>query len=315
MQGEFVTRSSAGLIVLLLALPAHAQVTGCGVNYSLFYNQVGAEPDANPAGIYATLRLSTSGTGDLESANVTTPNGNVIPLQSLDTVFYSTAGFSMESEMFDAYPEGEYIFSGSGGVLESVDITFVRPSQPLWSHEVPAFSPETVEAAQNVDPGSDLTLYFNSWTSDPEANEKYGILYIFDYQHGNALVYWAGFDPGQISHTIPAGTLPPDRVLTAQLFFSSRYTQYDRSVLTFAAYDRATSLDLHVTADACIGDLNNDGFVDDSDFVLFVAAYNLLDCADPTMPVGCPADFNDDGFVDDADFVLFVAAYNELICP
>jgi len=66
---------------------------------------------------------------------------------------------------------------------------------------------------------------------------------------------------------------------------------------------------------ACAGDLNHDGFVDDSDFVLFVAAYNILDCADPGMAAGCPADLNKDGVVDDSDFVLFVPAYNQLVCP
>lgn len=65
----------------------------------------------------------------------------------------------------------------------------------------------------------------------------------------------------------------------------------------------------------CTGDLNNDGFVDDSDFVTFVGAYNLLDCADPAMPAGCPADFNSDNLVDDADFVIFIGAYNALVCP
>lgn len=65
----------------------------------------------------------------------------------------------------------------------------------------------------------------------------------------------------------------------------------------------------------CPGDLNSDGFVDDADFVPFVAAYNLLDCADPAMPLGCPADLNADGFVDDADFVTFVAGYDALVCP
>ena len=66
---------------------------------------------------------------------------------------------------------------------------------------------------------------------------------------------------------------------------------------------------------ACPGDLNNDGFVDDLDFVFFASAYNVLDCSDPAMPAGCPADLNADEFVDDADFVIFAAAYNELICP
>ncbi|MBS0190813.1 MAG: hypothetical protein JSR52_06640 [Planctomycetes bacterium] len=64
----------------------------------------------------------------------------------------------------------------------------------------------------------------------------------------------------------------------------------------------------------CIGDLNHDGQVDDSDFVFFVVAYNLLDCADPAMPPGCPSDLNGDGVVDDADFAVFVVAYDRLLC-
>ncbi|MBL8874712.1 MAG: hypothetical protein JNM86_02830 [Phycisphaerae bacterium] len=65
----------------------------------------------------------------------------------------------------------------------------------------------------------------------------------------------------------------------------------------------------------CPGDLNADGFVDDSDFIVFVAAYNILDCADPGMAVGCPADLDLSGAVDDADFVIFLGAYNQLLCP
>lgn len=70
----------------------------------------------------------------------------------------------------------------------------------------------------------------------------------------------------------------------------------------------------YVTA-ACPADLNGDAQVDDADFVLFVGAYNILDCTDPAMPAGCAPDFNGDDLVDDADFVVFVAAYNELVCP
>lgn len=65
----------------------------------------------------------------------------------------------------------------------------------------------------------------------------------------------------------------------------------------------------------CPADLNGDNQVDDADFVIFIAAYDILDCSDPSMPAGCPADQNSDGVVDDADFVLFLAAYNELLCP
>ncbi len=67
----------------------------------------------------------------------------------------------------------------------------------------------------------------------------------------------------------------------------------------------------------CPGDLNNDAFVDDTDFTIFAAAYNELVC--PTLsnsfPAGCPADLNADGFVDDSDFTYFVKAYDTLLCP
>ncbi|HEX8876801.1 MAG TPA: matrixin family metalloprotease [Phycisphaerales bacterium] len=65
----------------------------------------------------------------------------------------------------------------------------------------------------------------------------------------------------------------------------------------------------------CSGDLNSNGEVNDTDFVLFAVAYNLLSCVDPAMPAGCPADLNRDGFVDDIDFTIFAAAYDALLCP
>ncbi|MBS0189704.1 MAG: hypothetical protein U0573_08345 [Phycisphaerales bacterium] len=79
--------------------------------------------------------------------------------------------------------------------------------------------------------------------------------------------------------------------------------------LYFAGYNTG-----EVFRTGCPADLNGDGLVDDSDFTLFAAGYNLLDCADPAMPQLCPGDINRDALVDDADFVVFVAAYNDLIC-
>ena len=70
-----------------------------------------------------------------------------------------------------------------------------------------------------------------------------------------------------------------------------------------------------MTVNTCAGDINRDSQVDDADFVVFAAAYELLDCGDPHMPLGCPADLNADGFVDDGDFVAFVIGYDALVCP
>jgi len=60
----------------------------------------------------------------------------------------------------------------------------------------------------------------------------------------------------------------------------------------------------------CPGDLNEDGFVDDADFVLFLPAYNALVVPDASKL----CDWNGDGFVDDADFVMFLPYYNALVC-
>ncbi len=64
----------------------------------------------------------------------------------------------------------------------------------------------------------------------------------------------------------------------------------------------------------CPADLTHDWIVEDSDFVVFANAYDILDCADPSMPLWCPSDINRDGMVDDADFVLFAGAYDALLC-
>ena len=69
----------------------------------------------------------------------------------------------------------------------------------------------------------------------------------------------------------------------------------------------STILRFTVNPGSCPCDLNADGSVDDSDFVIFADAYNVL--------VTMVADFNGDGLTDDADFVIFASAYDQLICP
>lgn len=66
-------------------------------------------------------------------------------------------------------------------------------------------------------------------------------------------------------------------------------------------------MQFQIIAPACPWDLNADGFVDDSDFVIFAEAYNNL--LDPS------GDFNLDGVTGDTDFVGFADAYNAFLCP
>ncbi len=113
-----------------------------------------------------------------------------------------------------------------------------------------------------------------------------------------------------------SGDLAMGVPLRLSVRFSVQMTHGGDATAVFGAPPGATPFfRLNLYQRPCGGDLNADGFVDDDDFVLFAAAYSILDCADPAMPPGCPSDLDHDGFVDDSDFVLFAAAYESLLCP
>ncbi|MGH7243985.1 MAG: M14 family zinc carboxypeptidase [Phycisphaerales bacterium] len=61
-----------------------------------------------------------------------------------------------------------------------------------------------------------------------------------------------------------------------------------------------------MTEHLCPADLNLDNVVDDTDFTLFVVAYNDL--------LANAGDLTGDGMTDDSDFSLFVGAYDQLTC-
>ncbi len=70
--------------------------------------------------------------------------------------------------------------------------------------------------------------------------------------------------------------------------------------------DESYSALMYINFRSCDCDLNGDTLVDDSDFVIFAAAYNnLLDTF---------GDFNFDNLTDDSDFVIFAQAYDQLLC-
>jgi hypothetical protein len=120
---------------------------------------------------------------------------------------------------------------------------------------------------------------------------------------------WQNFDGTPF--TLPAGSTPNPQEITAMgTAWSFGWDGvYKRLALTNFA-NRAL-LVFHVTTD-CPADLNDDGVVDDVDFVLFAGAYNELLSAGGPFGLG---DFNGDAATDDTDFVAFASAYNDLLCP
>jgi len=187
-----------------------------------------------------------------------------------------------------------WYFSVDGARL--VDTSFSNGDQ---GRDFGAYSPQRYTDTNYLTPnGSDVLAFTGAEFSRREGPGYSGYYGIYYFSHG------AGNPVLTFTATGSAATLEWARYSGANNFGDSgdEYWALDNVMVDGAA-------------GACAGDLNGDGFVDDSDFVLFVSAYNILDCSDAAMPAGCPADLNGDGAVDDSDFVLFLGAYNELVCP
>ena len=126
--------------------------------------------------------------------------------------------------------------------------------------------------------------------------------------------------PGAESAVVSVTPLDPSHrpgasVLTISNVSLSLSGRHVRASISNSCDSATSNPALLSIAGACPADLNSDTVVDDSDFVLFLVGYNILDCADPSMPSDCPADLDGDSLVGDQDFIVFIAAYNELSCP
>ena len=91
------------------------------------------------------------------------------------------------------------------------------------------------------------------------------------------------------------------------------YRDLQAFACSFTNLSRTGSYSLNFTlgpAAACTGDFNNDGFIDDDDFVVFAQQYNLF----TVPPANAAADFDSSGFVDDTDFVIFAQSYDRFVC-
>ena len=114
---------------------------------------------------------------------------------------------------------------------------------------------------------------------------------------------------------VPVAQLNQNLARVAGYFRNAANTDNEWLFADSTTFGVGTSNMLTLQRKVCEGDFNNDGLVDDLDFQIFVVAYDILDCTDASMPVGCPADITRDGFVDDTDFSIFVVAYDALVCP
>lgn len=173
-------------------------------------------------------------------------------------------------------------------VQQPTPVVICRSGAAALGVTVSASSP-TYRWQREVTPGSDLF-----------ANLDNGSTATWDGGVGGAIVFGA---------TTPSLVIAPDLANGKQL--SQAHAIRYRCLVENAC---GSVFSTPAAIDLCETDFNCDGVTDDSDFVSFADAYNLLLCSDAAMPPSCPADLNQDGYVDDVDFVGFATAYEEFGC-
>jgi len=241
--------------------------------------------------------------------------GNVLCGRDTVTIFRNYFVFTLPSNLV---PPGQQVLSATlTGKLPWRGYLSVDPTETWTLFDVsaanyPVLIDEGTSITNRTDvfndlgTGSDYGATSVSVANEPAPNTGPGLLVV-------PLTTPAFFN--ELNARIPQGSIIIGGSITTLVGNSPQ------RIFGFSGYEpgfggRATlSLTIGTASAPCPGDLNNDGFVDDSDFVLFATAYNLLDCADPSMPAGCPSDLSNDSAVDDADFVVFAAAYDTLVCP
>ncbi|MGH7243324.1 MAG: hypothetical protein ACREJD_07895 [Phycisphaerales bacterium] len=221
-------------------------------------------------------------------------NGRVI-IEGPGSVFHSLSHVSKISSSLSLRNGADLYVNPTGGFLTQQGFIDISSGSRL-----------SVEGSFTCTPASSITTFLTGMTT-----AKAGTIYARDMAHldGYCLaVFDTGFAASGEDQAVAILEAGPSGAGV-----DSTFADFQSS----SAPGHANALYKPYTANValtCRADLNNDGYVDDSDFVIFVYSYNILDCTDFAMPYGCPADLNSDTVVDDADFVFFVTAYNTLIC-
>lgn len=301
--------------VAVLSPAALAQVPTCGVkNHMRLVNRVGG-------GTTPELRIDTGWTSILPNASLDTPG-----TATDSSAFGTSTGSWLASSCY-----GRLAFSGSGsatnapgwGLFLWID-SWIGGEPKAWFRDRYTVTSATLPVGTPVQIEFTGTFGGTTFASDPGAARAANATFAFGGP--------SGFDFAAPASSTKIVTVPVGQFRDVEGRLYCVIQDYRMLGGTIYSDSISASLSASLTAKvltpgaslawcsgaayrACVGDLNNDGFVDDLDFLVFAAAYNILDCTDPSMPSGCPSDLNTDGFVDDLDFQLFVPAYNTLVCP
>jgi hypothetical protein len=151
----------------------------------------------------------------------TTPAGTNYSHDEANISFagYNSDYFETKTDFDAAFPDGIYVFSINQG-SDSGNLTMA--TNELYSSDIPYFSGDTWTNLQSLDPGQPLTLNWNNFTPNPDANAAYTFIRILDVAANNYVYSSDSLSPATTTINISAGTLNFNSDYRIELIFSDR---------------------------------------------------------------------------------------------
>jgi len=190
-----------------LANRASADVGLYGGSRTVSYTQTSAAAPSSPDyWLFVALAYSTL-SNEILSADVlfNHPPAVQLPLfqATSQTWLHYSSLYATEAELLSDYPETTYTIQADRGFgVESGDLALPAVG---YCEEIPAFTSDTFDRLQFLDPSVDFVGTINGFT--PFAGTNVAVTYVVVTQNGSGAVWQAELQQSDTEFTIPGGTL------------------------------------------------------------------------------------------------------------
>lgn len=253
------------LFLTLISSRLSAQVTYIGQFKVTVYQQSGPNPPTDPNypnAYYFGVTLNSDPIYAISLPMVFTPStttsGEFIMNENGPQDFgFGSPNYADKTDFDSDYPNGTYDYfiewPCANDTLMSEDVYVDVPPEDLYVSTIPALSPDSWQALQNLDPSQDVILSWAPYTQQPDADLAHTFIGTYDNQTFNS--FYGGFnfdcDTDQTSVVMPAGSLEYGRSYTMNLYYSDRLqpnditNQNNNGVFVIIGFDNLTQITIN----------------------------------------------------------------------
>jgi hypothetical protein len=226
-------RSSATVAVALSFLAflaaggARAALISVDIGLNPTYLQTGPSMVVTTGGFFAA-RAFTATPNDFNGGEVFVPGGSsglpLAPVFGQSLLSYSQS-FPTQSSLNAAFSFGSYNFAVTNSVTRTAQSAVVRYTAAADPLSIPQLTATSYSQLQNLNVGTGFTFDFNTFIQNPNANQAYVFLNIFNSATGTEAFSRGFLAPTTTSIFMPGGTLTAGQSYTFDLLFDERIVE------------------------------------------------------------------------------------------